>query len=361
MKRKLTILILSFNRPTFLLRFLKFLEGYDAFFELIILDSSQHVFTNKKLLKIIKKKNIKIKIFPSEIAIANKIQKGLKLVETEFSVICACDDFYFPKTLLECVKFLEKNSNYSSAHGLYFQHTSFERTLQDGISLSPIYIYGPKNEEEKMSDRVNLYLTGERHYYPFYAVHRTADLRYIWQETAIYADNWAFIEIFPSALSFILGKMKVLPTIYASRDVSDYTNKLLQRIESDFTSKNILDVSNRIAKIMSKYPNIYFEHQKDKLINSFNNLKTRIVKKNKRCVEIKRLEDKNTFLKNLKKLLIINAKFLINFTGINGNHLILSFRYNIKKSNLKELELSILENMIPDNELGTLYKESMHK
>ena len=139
MKPRLSLIITSFNRPNFLLRSIKFLVSYKLPIQLIILDSSKKKFENIEFSNLVDKFNIIVKKFSTDIFVTKKIAKGCQFINTDYSVLCADDDFFFPASLLKCVDFLDANPDYSSAQGLIFNHTNYEETIKNGLNLYQLY------------------------------------------------------------------------------------------------------------------------------------------------------------------------------------------------------------------------------
>ena len=88
-------------------------------------------------------------------------------------------------------------------------YVSAEDAQKKGFSIGPLGQNGSSSEQDSAEKRLNAYLSGETGYYPMYAVHHTALFQQIWSETKIYVSDWGLSELFPCALSFIYGKMKI--------------------------------------------------------------------------------------------------------------------------------------------------------
>ena len=144
MKSRLSVVITSFNRPNFLLRTVKFLVSYKLPIQLIILDSSKKKIENIEFNNLVTEYNIIVKKFSTATFFVAKVARGCDFINTDYSVLCPDDDFFFPVSLLKCVDFLDVNPDYSSAHGLHFSHTGYEKTLYQGYNIKP-----PLKEFEK--------------------------------------------------------------------------------------------------------------------------------------------------------------------------------------------------------------------
>ena len=365
MEIKLTIVITSFNRHSFLLRIVKFLISYKLPINILILDSSEKELENDQLKNITKKTNISFKRFPSNTPLAEKIFRGLKYVNTEYGVLCAEDDFLFPNSVLKCVEFLEDNQNYSSAHGLYFNHTNYEESKLSGFNLFPLY--GGKaisNEKETSLQRINHYFfSGKVHHYPFYAVHKSEVLKNIWEKTYLYANEWQLNEYFPTYLSFIFGKMKVLPIIYSSREPNYFNWVTIDKSSSLLSRGSILKASNELGKWLSKNDNILLEDSITIFIDYFNIKKKNLIESTIKSKIIREKLEKSylTKLKNiyLFRLIVINPKKLIKkllktilvFLRIRKSYIMRLSTNSENYYELKKLQSTVLFNKVITSEI----------
>jgi glycosyltransferase domain-containing protein len=205
---------------------LKYYRSYEFPFRIIILDSSSNKLELDELIEILKDTRICYQKFESNIFFTQKIAAGIGFVQTPYVALCADDDFIVPTAVEKCIRFLELNPDYSSAHGLYITHRnknfSLNEQLKASLDWSPQYINGQSIEDSRPFDRMKRYLSGNAGIFPFYSVHRRENFLLIWSEAAQYVSDWGLSELFPCALSLIYGKMKVLPIFYASREPNNY-------------------------------------------------------------------------------------------------------------------------------------------
>jgi cell fate (sporulation/competence/biofilm development) regulator YmcA (YheA/YmcA/DUF963 family) len=113
-------------------------------------------------------------------------------------------------------------------------------------------IGGIGSNEELSSERVFKYLSGRTVFYPLYAVHTTKNLIRIWQETSKVVSDWGLSEIFPCSVSLCLGKMKVLPMPYTTREPNSFVWYDDLRLREMYTAEKIDIVKNRLGEIISK-------------------------------------------------------------------------------------------------------------
>ena len=251
--KDITIIIITYNRYPYLLRLLKFYDNYDHDFKFLILDSSSHELNDNTLMKYLDKKNVKYKKYESSILFAHKIARGCKSINTPFSVICADDDFLIPAGILESRDFLLSNNEYSSAHGLYFQHQNSKQVQQNGFMIGPMSNKILSTEQATGIQRIQAYLSGETSHYPLYAVHRTTTFCSIWNATKKYVSDWGLSEIFPCCISFAYGKMKVLPVFYSSREPNTMkSNHTDDRINSMYSKERLALASKGIGQYLNE-------------------------------------------------------------------------------------------------------------
>ena len=192
-----TIVIPTYKRYPFLKRLLKFYQGFPTPVKILILDSTPIESIDTELDQLVSRKNITWKRFSTKMTYWTRIAKGLKFIKTDYVTLCPDDDFIIPKAINKCINFLNNNSNYSSAHGLYFFHTTADELRKSSFSIRPIY-KGKLENKDLSSDRVLEYLSGQLAYYPLYAVHRLNTFKLIWSETDKYVSDWNLHELFSS-------------------------------------------------------------------------------------------------------------------------------------------------------------------
>lgn len=217
---EITIVIITYKRYGFLKRLLSFYASAGYNYNLLVLDSTPNNPTEEDLLYLLNSNpQLKWVRYDSSIFFVNKIADGCKYINTKYSVLCADDDFILPSGILKSIDFLESNLEYSCCHGIYYDYE-----LKNSKKLNFGNIYGQiiGGEEITSLDRVVNYLNGQTTYYSFYAVHRTSDFKFIWKSSKIYVLDWGLSENFPSALSLIIGKMKVMGVPYSIREKNNF-------------------------------------------------------------------------------------------------------------------------------------------
>ena len=98
--KKVTIVITTYNRYSYLERLLTYYKEYPVSCPIKVLDSSSDPAPGNDVLKaLLQQENVEWLRFDSDVFICEKIAKGLKSVETEYSVLCADDDFIIPSVI----------------------------------------------------------------------------------------------------------------------------------------------------------------------------------------------------------------------------------------------------------------------
>jgi len=228
-----TIIIPTYNRPEYLRRILGYYNEYGENYNIIVADSSsdENKRINKKTISSVSNLNILyLTNYSTEINPTNKIADALNHVNTKYCVLCADDDFVTPTGINQSTDFLEKNPDFTVAHGLYISfYLETDKRGKQQFCGAPIYPYKSITFPDAKS-RLNFHFSN---YYPtFYAVHRTDFLNMILKETTQFTDDYRFGELLPSMLTLIQGKMKCLDVLYAAReDIPGSTGQICENLK----------------------------------------------------------------------------------------------------------------------------------
>jgi len=253
--QNITIIIPTYYRFKFLKRILNFYFLYNTDMHILIVDSTpNNLQKDNELLKLLKKNNVSYFQYDENTQFSNKIYNGLKNVKTKYAVLCADDDFLIPHGLKECIKFLEINDDYSSSQGFYFNHFL---ASESSFFMSNLYHLSKSLKKDTARERfLDGFVYNKQGINPHYAVHRTKELLFIWKETTKFAIGSGYTEFFPCALSFIYGKMKLLPYFYGSREKNSliwYTDDQYVRMHSEYNTNKVIE---GITKHLSIVDNI---------------------------------------------------------------------------------------------------------
>lgn len=215
------LIIPTYNRPKFLKRILDYYNSYKIDFNVIVADSSSP--NNKKLNKKIVHSYSTLNIlyidkFPQNLSQHDKFAKMIKYARSKYVCFCADDDFIVPNGIKEALDFLEKNPDYSAAHGTYISFYTYKvfgsKKFWWRFLYFPHSISSPKPLNRFVSHLTNYNLIT-------WAVQRTNIAKICHKEfSKCKIDPYllpVFGELLPDSLIAIYGKIKHLNTFYAAR------------------------------------------------------------------------------------------------------------------------------------------------
>ncbi len=219
---KVDIIIPTYNRPDFLKRILDYYQINGKVLNFIIADSSSSL--NKKRNKKIIDSYPKLSIlyldkFSEKLSQHHKFAEVIKYASSKYVCFCADDDFIVPNGIKAAVNFLEKNSDYSAAHGTYISFYINKGLFNSKkfwwrFLYSPHSISSPSPQNRLKSHLANYTLVA-------WAVQRTNIAKIYHNEFLKYKiDPYllpVFGELLPDALTVIYGKIKYLNTLYGAR------------------------------------------------------------------------------------------------------------------------------------------------
>ena len=333
---KLTVILTTNNkRSDFILRCLNYYNKHFGDYNLkIILSDSGKNEDFISLKEKVTKKNYKLKIefinFISDqnnehikqdefgrikFEYTNRIKKALDFVQTEYIVLAADDDFYFPDYFYKALEFLEQNEDYGSVYGhiLKFRLKKFEaysKFIKAWISEdnNPP---NPWQEDENYKDRLLKLGQNPWSWFSWYTVQRKKVMELTIDEAI---NNQVDGYLFEKLVSFchsVLYKSKKLNFVHAARQEND---AFADYVREPFSyKKNVIQFNNFINccnSFILKFTNIDQDKSKDLILSITS----------KDLNEYKKNDDKE-FLRNIKKrftfLFYLQKKF---------------FKYKVKSS-----------------------------
>lgn len=208
MESNFTLVIPTYNRPAQLERLLNYLVREKADFSILILDSSASQFRSEVKQIVKNKSDISIRYleFDETIKPFDKFYEGLCQVKTEFSQLCADDDFILVDGIKKCVAKLKSNSTASVVHGHYFSFLECE--VQGGMDVTQIVYYSSTIDSPRPLVRLKDLFN---HYQALtYGVYRTSILVKILGSIKNVEQILAR-ELLASALAVVYGKAIRLP------------------------------------------------------------------------------------------------------------------------------------------------------
>lgn len=225
---ELTILVPTYSRPGYLIRLISYFSCKSVPFRILIADSSEpsvQSTTCSKLQGFLNCLNLRYKTYSADIGFIEKISDALNDVDTDYTVLCADDDFIIPGTLLRGVSFLKNNPEYSIVHGEAYSFLLDSDGLYGKINFINQYNQRSiecNNSIDRFLDHMEKYST------TFYSIHRTSQLLSNFGIGVLPSINFEFSELMLSCLSLLQGKSKKLQHIYMLRQGDNekmYTHK----------------------------------------------------------------------------------------------------------------------------------------
>jgi len=218
-KPLITIVIPTYNRPYYLRRILKYYSEYGENYSVIVADSSSegNKNLNKDIISSFSILNILHLSYPPKLNLFHKIAYAANHVDTMYCTLCADDDFITSNGINQSIDFLEKNSDFTIAHGYYISfYLKTDKNGKQHFYWASIYPYTSNifmDSEFRLAEHLSNYSVPT-----LYAVHRAGFLKMIFKETLKFTDDGQFGELLPSILTLIYGKMKRLEVLYAARE-----------------------------------------------------------------------------------------------------------------------------------------------
>ena len=217
LKTQFTLLIPTYNRHELLERLLNYFQYQHIQFQVIVLDSSDSsiVEQNTRLIATLSN-NVKHIVYSNNIEPFKKFSEGFQQVSTPFCSLCADDDIIIINTITDCINFLIENSDYSLAHGLYFDFSELKneicisRLIYSSLSLADV---SPVNRIAKLMQNYEA---------TTYAIYRTEIAKMIFQKAATLSSVLSN-ELLSSVLSVVKGKAARLPKLYCGRNNQRFT------------------------------------------------------------------------------------------------------------------------------------------
>ena len=284
---KVTILIPTYNRHPYLHRLLEYFDSYTPIPQIIILDSSSDEMQDEVLEAFQRSDRIIWKKYPSKTFVVQKIFDGLKEVKTEYSVLCADDDFIAINGLMSGLKFLDSHPDFSCFMGRCISHGMLENNV---ITWQPLFHGQQGARGGDPVKRMERYANGKS-IMTFYGLYRTGDHLRIWERTCKHVSYWGLSELFPCMLSYLYGKVAIGNVFYWSneRNISHPYSKNLEYVKAMYNEEKINCAAQGVAiELIAKTGLL----EKNAFITAYqlfkNYLRPKNINKNIKLNEIKR-------------------------------------------------------------------------
>lgn len=272
MTEKITLILILHNRHKNIDRLLEYYDDYD--FPIVIADSSKekHVFTSMK-------PNWQ-HIYTPDVFFTDKLEVVLPQITTPYLLMCADDDFIIPKSIIECVSFLETHPDYAIAQGLAIRYDK-DSVVNSNIQFGPIYKIYQSVEDTEPLKRLQHFFHPYRSV--FYAVFRTSAIQQSFKGTKSVVKKLFLNEYITAFLPILFGKYKELPILYHVREhAHDSDDKTAIDIDTltneEQYSEEVNEFENLVAKKMSVIVHISTTEAKQIVNTTLNDFSDRLRK-----------------------------------------------------------------------------------
>lgn len=225
--KDITYVIPTRNRPQFLRRLLTFWSRFPPRGTLLIADCSES-WQHQKNRQVVESFSGRLPIECESIvqSMIAKCDTAIRKVRTPYAVFCADDDFLLPDAVMECLEFLQKNSDYACAQGLLVSVNSFR---DNRIDLIRGYNLAAESEMDRFRQMAKYW------YSTFYAVYPTEVLQENFRIATLcadYHDARIFSEMMLTQMTTLQGKIKFFPKFFNVRQEHELNDsRALPRVQ----------------------------------------------------------------------------------------------------------------------------------
>lgn len=209
------------NRPAYLERLLRYYAGQRSTAPMWIADSSDPAAleANRRVITSARAAGLVIshEVHPVEIAMYDKIHRGLARVETPFVALVGDDDFIVPAGARAAAAHLAAHPEVAICHG---RAAVFTLGMVDARGASiPLHVQTYRQRAvrgrtpaSRLARHLGRYAT------TMYSMHRTADLVANMAACRDHVEDFQFGELLPSCLSVVQGEVAKLDVLYMVRE-----------------------------------------------------------------------------------------------------------------------------------------------
>lgn len=225
----LTIVVMTYNRYSQLLRLLRYAVSVQSPYPMVVLDSSSDTAPGE-LPKWLRAAGAQYRTSDTTIPPMHKLRDGLSRVSTPYVVQWADDDFLVPGSLAQGVQWLASHPDYSVAHG----HGALFLMEESGDRLVPACM--PYWQRAILQDTAVQRLRDQlgHHSVLNYSIHHTADLMRHVELCCRYEFGYTWAELVLGALAVIQGKAMKMDRLYLVKEAHAGTDAWwawLRRVE----------------------------------------------------------------------------------------------------------------------------------
>lgn len=246
LSERFTLVLITHNRPAFLLRTLQYYSSYAC--KILVLDSTPVANADAKA----QFPGVDYHHLPqfSYTGLQDKVTYGVERVTTPYMVFAADDDFLLHDAMTQSVEFLEANQDYGLCHGYGMMYLA--RGTEVNYYRRDLRVcedYDSELGEERVMDFMSQFLP------PFYAVTRT-DLLQQWYRALPAGTSFEWQEIGHTYYLLACAKARILPIPFAVREVnygaSDHNTNVLTVLT--YTDPKTVADRDRFAEFLASLP-----------------------------------------------------------------------------------------------------------
>jgi glycosyltransferase domain-containing protein len=246
LSERITIVLITHNRPAFLRRALQFYHAYPC--TILVLDSSPQA--AEGISQDFASVNYQHLPQFAYSGLQAKITYGMGLVTTPYMVFASDDDFMLHSALTESLEFLQSNPDYGLCHGYCLMYLTLDNRVNYYRRDKKVCEdYASERGQERVFDYLHQYIP------PFYAVHRTALLR-DWYAVLPEGTSFQWQEIGHAFYMLARAKARILPIPYVVREInygqSDHKTEVYHSLT--FTDSTSVAEREAFAEFLASLP-----------------------------------------------------------------------------------------------------------
>ena len=300
----ISLLVATKDRPSYVKRLLKYYSDLNFEGYIYILDGSNKNFA-KNIINFIKKLNNKKIIYFHDVGYPGMISKKyVSKVKTDYVAQLGDDDYLVPEGIKNCIEFLDKNPDFSAAHGEGVIVTSSESPNK--IDHIDLYVQTVRLENSA-KERVFQHLSDNTQ--PNFSVFRTKTFKKIlspipnFEESELCPNRGISDYLIQTTMSAVCTKIKEIPGLYIVRQITAIEFEYPHTRKGKDFDKSIKYFIQKISNAICEKESLNYEEVKQYVEKGLNNYLN---------PKLKQILKSNTNLTNLHKN--PNHRFFNNFS-----------------------------------------------
>ncbi len=263
MLKKITIIILTRNRPECIKRQMDYIKNWGA--QIFLLDGSDNI---NLYLQSLPKRDPNLKYIHDTNGFDVRLMHMKSQIKTKYAMIMSDDEFIIKKSLEMCIQFLENNTDYVSCSGVA---VGFMKSFKNKVIYIKKYLrlIGYEISDEDPKERVIKHMS---EYVPssVYGVLRSSvinkfisEINYSFTSSPETTENWL-----QNTVAY-MGKIKVLPVLYWFRSMENApiqdknwnrTIKFYQWYNQKKFKKEKMEYIKKFCELNNENSHSFFEH-----------------------------------------------------------------------------------------------------